>query len=397
MRLELAAETADDTRSVGEAFADLLRARDAVILTGELGAGKTTLVQGIARGLGVTDRVVSPTFTLVREYHGRLEVAHVDVYRLERIQDVMDLGLEELGDGEAVLLVEWGDAVEEVLPADHVTIELTGAADGRRAPADGHAGRADVGRALGTPGTGDVALEGGPVIVVGIDTSTPQTSVAIGTDVEVLASVSIAGRARQESVTPALQQLLAWSDIDLHRVGGIAVGIGPGLFTGLRVGVQTAKTLAQVLGVPIVGITSLDALAYVVRHTSRRIAAVIDARRGEVFAAVYRAVPGGVVRETDHLVLKPDHLVAELQAVAGEVLCVGNGAILYRREIEELGSRVEFASPAVAHPDAAALVELALPRFLREEHDRLFDVVPMYLRKSDAEIAWDQRARGAQG
>ena len=127
MRIQLRAQTADDTRSVGEAFADLLRPRDAVILTGELGAGKTTLVQGIARGLGVTDRVVSPTFTLVREYHGRLEVAHVDVYRLERIQDVMDLGLEELGDGEAVLLVEWGDAVEEVLPADHVTIELTGA------------------------------------------------------------------------------------------------------------------------------------------------------------------------------------------------------------------------------------------------------------------------------
>jgi tRNA threonylcarbamoyladenosine biosynthesis protein TsaE len=124
MRVDLRAETADDTRAVGAAFAELLRARDAVILTGELGAGKTTLVQGIARGLGVTDQVVSPTFTLVREYHGRLEVAHVDVYRLERIQDVMDLGLEELGDGEAVLLVEWGDAVEEVLPADHVTIEL---------------------------------------------------------------------------------------------------------------------------------------------------------------------------------------------------------------------------------------------------------------------------------
>lgn len=129
MRVELRAETADDTRAVGDAFAGLLRARDAVILTGELGAGKTTLVQGIAHGLGVTDRVVSPTFTLVREYHGRLEVAHVDVYRLERIQDVVDLSLEELGEGEAVLLVEWGDAVEEVLPADHLTIELTGGED----------------------------------------------------------------------------------------------------------------------------------------------------------------------------------------------------------------------------------------------------------------------------
>ena len=235
------------------------------------------------------------------------------------------------------------------------------------------------------------------MIVLGIDTSTAQTSVAIGSDHEVLASVSIAGKARQESVTPALEQMLAWSGLDLGRVGGIAVGIGPGLFTGLRVGVETAKTLAQVLNVPIVGITSLDVLAFAVRHTSRRIACVIDARRGEVFAAVYRAVPGGVVRETDHLVLKPDHLVAELQAVPGEVLCVGNGAILYRREIEDLGSRVEFASPAVAYPDAAALVELAIPRFTREEHDRLFEVVPLYLRKSDAEIAWDQRTRGAQG
>ena len=86
-------------------------------------------MQGIARGLDVTDHVASPTFTLVREYHGRLEIAHVDVYRLERIQDVVDLGLEDLGDGEAVLLVEWGDAVEEVLPTDHVTIELTGGSD----------------------------------------------------------------------------------------------------------------------------------------------------------------------------------------------------------------------------------------------------------------------------
>lgn len=128
-QVELRAAAADDTRAVGEAIAALLRPRDAVILTGSLGAGKTTLVQGIARGLGVTDTVVSPTFTLVREYRGRLDVAHVDVYRLDRIQDVLDLGLEDLADGEAVLLVEWGDAVQEVLPPDHLTIELTGSED----------------------------------------------------------------------------------------------------------------------------------------------------------------------------------------------------------------------------------------------------------------------------
>ena len=98
---------------------------------------------------------------------------------------------------------------------------------------------------------------------------------------------------------------------------------------------------------------------------------MIDGRRGEVFFAVYRSVPGGVVRETEQVVITPDHLVAELEALGPERCCaVGNGAILYRHGLEELGSRIEFASAVVAHPEAAALVELAVPRFLREEHDR---------------------------
>jgi tRNA threonylcarbamoyladenosine biosynthesis protein TsaB len=233
------------------------------------------------------------------------------------------------------------------------------------------------------------------VIVLGIDTSTPQTSVAIGTEAETLARASVLGRARQESVTPVLDHLLRWSGIELSSVGGIAVGIGPGLFTGLRVGVQTAKTLAQVLNVPILGLTGLDALAFAVRHAHGRIAAVLDARRHEVFFAVYRSVPGGVVRESEYAVAPPDHLVAELETLPGEVLCVGNGAILYRHELGQLGSRVELGTPATAHPQAAALVDLAVPRFLREEFDRAYEVVPLYLRRSDAEIAWDQRTRGA--
>jgi tRNA threonylcarbamoyladenosine biosynthesis protein TsaB len=234
------------------------------------------------------------------------------------------------------------------------------------------------------------------VIVVGIDTSTPQVSVAVGTEVATLGRVQIAGAARQESVTPALDRLLAWTGVSLDQVGGFAVGVGPGLFTGLRVGVETAKTLAQVTMSPLIAISSIDALAYAVRHTERTIVAAIDGRRKEVFAASYRAVPGGVVRLTEPAVQRPEALAAELQTVPGEVLLVGDGAILYREVLQAVGARVTFASPAAAHPDAASLVELAVPRFLREEHDELFDVVPMYLRKSDAEIAWDERARGDQ-
>lgn len=125
MLIEIETETADRTRELGQALASLLQPRDTIVLTGDLGAGKTTLVQGIGRGLGVEDHVASPTFTLVREYSGRLDVAHVDVYRLERVQDVVDLALDELGGPERVLLVEWGDAVSDLLPEDRLRVELT--------------------------------------------------------------------------------------------------------------------------------------------------------------------------------------------------------------------------------------------------------------------------------
>ena len=124
MPLELRAAAPEETRAIGEALAGLLGPRDTLLLTGDLGAGKTTLVQGIARGLGVTDHVASPTFVLVREYAGRLPIAHVDVYRLDRVQDVVDLELDELGGADRVLVVEWGDAVEELLPGDRLRIDL---------------------------------------------------------------------------------------------------------------------------------------------------------------------------------------------------------------------------------------------------------------------------------
>ena len=133
MDLELLAPTAEDTRSIGAALAASLRPGDGVALTGELGAGKTTLVQGVARAMGYEGAVASPTFTLVRPYRTeRGTLVHVDVYRLDRVQDVIDLGLQELLEDDGILLVEWGDAVEGLLPVDHLVVELTTADDDTR-------------------------------------------------------------------------------------------------------------------------------------------------------------------------------------------------------------------------------------------------------------------------
>lgn len=134
MPIELTTSSVKETRALGEALAELLGPDDVVSLTGELGAGKTSFVQGAARGLGVESAVVSPTFTLVREYDGRLHVYHVDVYRLDKIQDVIDLGFEEMVDADGVTFIEWGDAIEALLGDSYLQLEFTtaGEADTRQ-------------------------------------------------------------------------------------------------------------------------------------------------------------------------------------------------------------------------------------------------------------------------
>jgi tRNA threonylcarbamoyladenosine biosynthesis protein TsaE len=123
--LQLGTASPEETRELGESVGGVLRPGDVVSLTGDLGAGKTTFVQGAARALGATDPVLSPTFLLVREYAARIPIFHLDVYRLERVQDVMDLGFEELVDRRGVVFIEWGDAIEAMLPPEHIQIELT--------------------------------------------------------------------------------------------------------------------------------------------------------------------------------------------------------------------------------------------------------------------------------
>jgi tRNA threonylcarbamoyladenosine biosynthesis protein TsaE len=123
--IDLVTDDPEATTAVGAALAPFLRPGDVVSLTGDLGAGKTTFVRGAARGLGVEEAVLSPTFTLVREYRGSYPVYHLDVYRLDRVQDVIDLGFEEILDQGGVVFIEWGDAVDALLPETNLQVELT--------------------------------------------------------------------------------------------------------------------------------------------------------------------------------------------------------------------------------------------------------------------------------
>jgi tRNA threonylcarbamoyladenosine biosynthesis protein TsaE len=138
----------DETLELAGTVGELLRAGDVVSLVGDLGAGKTVFARGIARALGVTEPVVSPSFTIVREYDGRMPLVHVDVYRIDTVQELYDLGFEELVRDDAVTLVEWGDMIDGLLPVDRLDVRLApGDTDDERVvEIEGH-GRSWRGRA----------------------------------------------------------------------------------------------------------------------------------------------------------------------------------------------------------------------------------------------------------
>ncbi len=117
-------KSVDDTRALAAEVAGFVQAGDVIVLAGDLGAGKTAFTQGLAKGLGVVDAVTSPAFVLVRSYTGRLSLTHLDVYRLDHLQEVFELGIAEIVDSGGVTVVEWGDVVTPALPADLLEVRL---------------------------------------------------------------------------------------------------------------------------------------------------------------------------------------------------------------------------------------------------------------------------------
>ena len=228
------------------------------------------------------------------------------------------------------------------------------------------------------------------MLLLGVETSTPQASVAIGSEQGIVASALVSrGASYNEFLLPAIRFCLDQAGLGYRNIGGIAVSLGPGLYSGMRVGVATAKALAQALSLPIVGLASLDLVAYEVRYSPKTICAVLDARRNQVFHAFYRSSPGGIQRMSEYRLETPQRLAIGLESRPEEVLLVGNGALAYQHEFEDIGPVVELGTMQHAFPTATSLVELALPRMMREDFDPLYDLKPLYLRHSARQIKWE--------
>jgi tRNA threonylcarbamoyladenosine biosynthesis protein TsaE len=130
--LKFISHSQKQTQQLGSHLGELAQAGDVFLLTGNLGSGKTCLTQGIAWGLGVTEYAFSPSFVIMREYHGRLTLYHIDFYRLDRIEEIADLGLDEYLYGKGVCVVEWAEKGMAVLPEEHLLINLSYISDTER-------------------------------------------------------------------------------------------------------------------------------------------------------------------------------------------------------------------------------------------------------------------------
>lgn len=232
--------------------------------------------------------------------------------------------------------------------------------------------------------------------LLAIETSTPGASVALVEDRTTLAAASRIDRVGHATfLVPAIDfcfDQVGWSPSDLDAV---VVDVGPGLFTGIRVGLATAQGLAAAFGIPVIPAVSVDAIALEARTGHRMIWSVVDVRRGEFAIGRYRPVPGGVVKEGQTELMRPEVFRATLDSNSDQSLVVGDVNALPEGLFRGL-HRVKTARPR--YPYAVTLAEVGHARYEKSEYPDPDDIRPLYMREPDVTINWDKlRSEGPWG
>lgn len=228
-------------------------------------------------------------------------------------------------------------------------------------------------------------------MILGIETAVERVGVALGDSRGVTASATLTSdRRHAESLTPMIRFVLDQAGLSTNDLSAVAVDAGPGLFTGMRVGIAAAEALAWALEIPVVGVCSLDVTAMNAAIASDTVAVALDARRGEVYWALYRTSETGFpVRLGEPTVGAPDDLAVHLADRAEDVVCVGSGFHRYPDVFGAPWMHVLGAEHAL--PSADNVVRLGVVRSADGDDDSSSTVEPIYLRAPDAEINWQTR------
>lgn len=237
------------------------------------------------------------------------------------------------------------------------------------------------------------------MLVLGIEAATGVAGVAVVKE-GVLLAERFANNRRSHSVNllAMIEGVLDDAQAAPQQLGGIAVSSGPGSFTGLRIGLVTAKTLAQVWGLPLAGVGTLEALAFEIKDFEGLLCPVIGARKNEVYAAVYKK-PEKEKKDLAGVAgpqaLEPAALAEQLRAFALPVLFTGDGALLYRELFSRrLGKYASFRPPALSYPRGAAVAFLGARKLAAGGGSDPVRLTPFYLQPSEAEVKWQRAHQG---
>ena len=221
--------------------------------------------------------------------------------------------------------------------------------------------------------------------ILALDTATDSCSVAATEDGRVAAELTIRkNQTHSRHLMELVDSVLQIAGFGAADLDGLAVSIGPGSFTGLRIGISTIKGLAHALDKPVVGVSTLEALARQCSQTSFLICPMLDARKGEVYTATYRFDADELVHQTTARAMRPEALTEDIKSPC---LFIGTGARLYRQSIAAAaGSLAHFVPGGQNTIRASSVAFLSMPRFEAGDTDEIADLIPHYIRKSDAEL-----------
>ena len=230
--------------------------------------------------------------------------------------------------------------------------------------------------------------------ILGIDTSTMSANIAVVEDDKLICEYTInTKKTHSQKLMPMIESMLKLSDINIKDIDVIAICVGPGSFTGLRIGMATAKSIAHVNNIPLIGVNSLEILGANIEFCNKNICAILDAQRNQVYTCKY-IFENKKIRETETIrIISIDDLLKELATTNEEWILIGEAVYKYKDKIEDF-SNIILSSPANNVTKASSLCNIAIEKFKQNiEVYNCYDINPMYIRKSQAEEQYEEKQK----
>lgn len=230
--------------------------------------------------------------------------------------------------------------------------------------------------------------------ILGIDTSTMAASVAVIEDNQLVCEYTInTKKTHSQKLMPMIENMLKESDLNINDIDLIGICVGPGSFTGLRIGMATAKAIAHVNNIPIVGVTSLEMLAANMNLCDKKICSILDAQRNQVYTAKFEYIGNRLVQINDTDVLEIDKLINEISSSEDDYILIGEAVYKYEEKLKDI-ENISIPSPSHNVTKASSLCSIALEKYNQGENiESCYTVNPMYIRKSQAEVQYDEKMK----